>query len=313
MPRIPRHFHFVFGLKPQDEPFHLIFYLCLESCLRVNKPDRITLYYNYEPYGVWWDRIRDRLELVQVSLSSHVSADSYDSELIRSFSYAHHADFVRLEKLCEHGGVYADIDTLFVNPLPDTLFEKSCVLGRERPISHRDARPDEPSLCNALIMGEPNSAFFRRWLEQMPAVFDGGWSPHSCQLPNRLSLKHPEEIHIEPERSFYPFMWTEQELGMLLNERHHDWEGVYSLHLWNHLWWSPERLDFSLLNGDRFTERFIRKGSNTYSLAARRFLPPAKSRSMGRRIGAYFGDLAREYWARRYELLHYLRQWKRRW
>jgi hypothetical protein len=307
MARIPRHFHFIFGLKPQDEPFHIAYFLCLESCLQVNRPERITFYYHHEPYGAWWDLIRDRLELVHVSLSPHVTAGFYDSKFIRQYNYAHHADFIRLEKLCEYGGVYADIDTLFVNPLPDALFEESFVLGREKSLSQGDGRPEAAALCNAFIMAEPNAAFLRRWIDEMPAAFDGSWSEHSCQLPNRLSERYPQEISIEPERSFYPYMWTEKDLRELLQERHHNWEGAYSLHLWSHLWWSARRFDFSPFNGDRITERFIRRGTTTYALAARRFLPPAKTKSALGHLRDYLMDLAHTCWARRYELKAFLR------
>lgn len=304
MARIPRHFHFVFGLRPQTEPFHAVYYLCLESCLRVNRPERITLYYQHEPHGEWWDRIRGRLELVRVEPSPHVTEGAYQSSFVRGYSYAHHADFIRLEKLLAHGGVYADIDTLFVRPLPEALFGHACVLGRERPVPQDGGRPDEASLCNALIMAEPGSAFIRRWLERMPAAFDGSWSGHSCQLPERLRAEFPEEIHVEPERSFYPFMWTKDGLRALLEERRTDWEGVYSVHLWNHLWWSRHRFDFSAFNGERLTERFIRRGTTTYTLAARRFLPPASERPPWRRPFNWARDLLNEQWARRSELKH---------
>lgn len=304
MTRIPRHFHFVFGLKPQTEPFHIVHYLCLESCLQVNRPERVTLYYHHEPHGRWWDRIRDRLHLVRVPAGGRTPGGRYRNELIRSFSYAHEADFIRLEKLLKHGGVYADMDTLFINPVPDALFEKSCVLGRERPVPQENGRPDEESLCNALIMAEPGAPFVRRWLEGMPEAFDGSWSQHSCQLPHRLSRLHPEEIHVEGERSFYPYMWTKEDLHALLEERHENWDGVCSVHLWNHLWWARLRLDFSSFSGERLTERFIRGGGNTYALAARRFLPPVAEQPRLQRWKNWVADLACEHWARRHE-------WKR--
>lgn len=47
--KIPRLFHFVFGLKEQAEPFHLAYYLCFKSCLEVNKPKAIHFYYKNEP------------------------------------------------------------------------------------------------------------------------------------------------------------------------------------------------------------------------------------------------------------------------
>lgn len=311
MSRIPRHFHFVFGLRPQTEEFHVVFYLCLESCFQVNRPERVTLYYHHEPHGPWWERIRGKLELVRVELSAKVNERLYMSSGMRAFSYAHHADFIRVEKVLEHGGVYADIDTLFVRPLPDALFEKSCVLGREIDLPARDGRPAAGSLCNALIMAEPGAAFLRRWLERMPGAFNGSWSEHACQLPHRLSLEHPEEIHVEPERSFYPYMWTRPDIRALLEERHEDWEGVYSVHLWNHLWWSPERHEFSEFNGARLTERFIRRGTTTYTLAARRFLPPASERGVVARLAGAARDLAREWWSRREECRRWLRARRR--
>lgn len=235
MPKIPRYFHFVFGLKPQREPFHLVYFLCLESCFQVNKPDRVILYYHHMPHGEWWEKIRGRLELVKVPLNAHIDESRYRDKQIASFQYAHHTDFIRLEKLYDCGGVYADIDTLFIHPIPDHLYEHSCVLGREDAVPNLASGEMEESLCNALIMAEPGASFVKRWLLAAPAAFDGSWSPHSCQLANQLSLQYPGEIHIEVARSFYPYMWTESGLRELLLERHSRWEGAYSVHLWSHL------------------------------------------------------------------------------
>lgn len=275
MPRIPRHFHFIFGLRPQTEPFHLAHYLCIESCLRVNKPDRLTLYHHYTPHGRYWNLIKDRIELVQVPLVERVSAQNYDSALIGSgLRYAHHADFIRIEKLIEHGGVYADIDTLFVRPVPDKLFEKHFVIGREDPVTDQATGKTAPSLCNAFLMAEPGSAFARLWLERMPAALDGSWSNHSCGLAARLAEERPDLLHIEPTATFYPFMWTRDDLRGLL-EANRPWPtGALSVHLWAHLWWDESRKDFSDFHGDRLTEDYVRNAETTYALAARPFLPP---------------------------------------
>src|SRR6266496_6069701 len=116
--RIPNVFHFVFGLKPQTEPFHLAFYLCIESCWQVNQPDEIFFYYHYEPYGRYWELARRRLSLVPVPLDSIVEGFRYRDGGVHPYRYAHRSDFVRLERLLERGGIYADIDTLFVSPFP---------------------------------------------------------------------------------------------------------------------------------------------------------------------------------------------------
>jgi hypothetical protein len=278
MAKIPRHFHFIFGLREQTEPFHLVYYLCLESCLQVNRPDRISLYYHYEPHGPYWDLIRGKLELIHVPLNEQVAQMSYSERLIGdTLRYAHHADFIRLEKLWQHGGVYADIDTLFLRPLPDHFFHQSFVIGKENQVMDQTTGEYHDSLCNALMLAEPGSAFARIWMERMPGALDGSWSNHSCRLAHILSEEHPQLVHLESSSSFYPYMWTREGLHALLEEAHDEWYGAYSVHLWSHLWWSSDRKDFSDFSGDLLTEKFIRKTDTTYTRAARRFLPREKN------------------------------------
>lgn len=122
---VPNRFHFVFGLKRQTEPFHLVYYLCLESCWQVNRPEAMYFYYRHEPYGRYWDLIKDRLILVAVQPVEFVHRYAYADRRIRKYRYAHESDFLRLERLLDQGGVYADLDTIFVNPIPPALFEEA--------------------------------------------------------------------------------------------------------------------------------------------------------------------------------------------
>jgi hypothetical protein len=66
---IPKRVHFVFGLARQTEPFHLVHYLCLASCLATQKPDAIYFYYHYAPYGAYWERLREQLVCVKIPLN----------------------------------------------------------------------------------------------------------------------------------------------------------------------------------------------------------------------------------------------------
>lgn len=289
MSRIPRHFHFIFGLRVQNEPFHLIHYLCIESCLRINRPDRVTLYYHYKPYGRYWNLIKHRVELVRVPLNADVSGAHYSSAYIGGpLRYAHHADFIRLEKLVEHGGVYADMDTLFLRPIPDELYEKSFVIGREDPVVHMKTGAVSASLCNALMMAEPGSAFARVWLERMPAALDGSWSNHSCQLAERLRAEFPDLVHVEPAVTFYPFMWTAEGVRSLLDECHPFPSEACSAHLWAHMWWDRGSDAITTLHNRQITADYVRTIDTTYTRAARIFLPPAPG-PLGR-----FIDRARE-------------------
>ncbi len=279
MNRIPRKFHFIFGLKPQHEPFHLAHYLCLESCRRINQPVEIYFHYHYEPFGEYWERIRPHLLLNRVDLESFIiESQRYQNTSEGRFikqaglDYAHQSDFIRLKVLLDHGGVYADIDTLFVNPLPEFLFEQPFVLGEEAPVKlHQEEKPHY-SLCNAFIMSEPGTIFGRFWRDLMYKVFDGTWSRHSCQTAAMLQEQMPNTIFVAPQHYFYKHMFTPEGIATLLEGLDADFNEVYSMHLWAHLWWDQRRTDFSKFHSELLTEEYIRNTDTTYNVVARRYL-----------------------------------------
>jgi hypothetical protein len=272
---IPNQFHFVYGLKNQNEPFHLAHYLCIESCRQVNQPEKIYFYYHNMPYGRYWELIKKHLTLEQVDLVPFISKFPYGFRHrgCKKYIYAHHSDFIRLEKLIQRGGIYADIDTIFVRKFPNILHTKPFVLGKEDDICAGKLGFKRPSLCNALIMSQKGSEFAKIWLDAMEKEFDGSWSKHSTLLPYKLSKMYPDLIHIEPSRTFYGCMWTIEGLRTLFEECDRDLEGVISMHLWSHLWWSKKRKDFSSFHGELITEDYIRNVDTTYNIIARQFLP----------------------------------------
>jgi hypothetical protein len=274
----PTVFHFVFGLVPQREPLHLVHYLCLESCRRVNRPEAICFHYRHEPHGPWWDRIKPHLTLRRVAEAGALpDAGIYDAtsegRLIRDrgWTYAHEADFLRLAILLEEGGAYADMDTLFVNPLPAHWLARDFVLGEEEPLPGADGVL-RVSLCNALIVAQPRAPFARMWLERMAQVFDGTWSRHSNQEATRLWGEMPEAIHVVPQSCFYRHAATRRGVRTLLEGYEPDSAGVYSLHLWAHLWWDAWRTDFTTLHAGDIDEDYVRTRRTTYAVLARRFL-----------------------------------------
>jgi len=277
---IPRTFHFVFGLKPQAEPFHLIHYLCLESCRRVNEPDRILFHHHYEPHGPWWDLIRPHLELHHVEREEFVvDHEGYfqheEGRFIQGWDlgYAHQSDFIRLRALLEHGGVYADMDTLFVNPVPDSYFDVSFLIGEEDLSGVAVGASTEQSLCNAFMVAESGSAFASEWLAGMYRVFDGSWSRHSCQEATELAQQMPGEVTIVGPRPHFCFPCTREGLRALFAANIPLPREVLSIHLWAHIWWSALRTDHTTFHAGMLTEDYVRSANTTYANAARRFLP----------------------------------------
>ncbi|MCP4038000.1 MAG: hypothetical protein GY733_13750 [bacterium] len=277
MSRIPRIAHFVFGLRSQNEPFHLLHYLAIESCRRILRPKKIVLHHHFLPYGAYWDAIRPHLELQRVELAREVSDAHYDEQLVPEvFRYAHHADFVRLDALIEQGGVYADIDTLFLRPLPDALYDEPFVIGRESTVLDERSGESKPSLCNALLMAEPGALFARKWRKRMGGALNGTWSNHSGFLAQTLSEEFSEHVHVEPEQSFFAFPCSREGLAALFGDpdaESVDTQHSYSVHLWEHLWRDFQRTDFSNHYGGEVTPAFLRAANTPLGQFAAPFLP----------------------------------------
>jgi hypothetical protein len=267
---IPNIFHFIFGLQEQSEPFHLMHYICLESCFEVNRPEEVHFHYYNEPYGVWWDRIRPRLRLRRIDREQFVCEYKYNDPMIAKFRYAHLADFSRLRILLEEGGIYADMDTLFLRPFPISWLSRRFILGREKA---PPGAQEDSSLCNAWIAAAPQSEFCRVWFEAMFDAFDGSWSNHSTLLPYCLSRQFPSLIDVEPSTSFYALDWTPQGINDLFLRSVTLPNQAYSLHLWSHLWFDINRLDFSHFHKDLLTVDYVGHANTTYARLARRFLP----------------------------------------
>ncbi len=274
MEQIPHIAHFVFGLRPQLQPFHVLHYIALESCRRILRPEKIFLHYHHLPFGVYWDTIRPHLELVRVDPATEVLRADYDDKLVpEEYRYAHHSDFIRLDALIEHGGVYADIDTVFLQPYPDDLYDQPFVIGREPSVVDEITGESRPSLCNAVLMSRPGSEFAAAWRERMGSAINGTWSNHSGFLAQALTEERPDAVHVEPEESFFKVPCSPAGLAALFGREPVDLEGSYSIHLWEHLWWSPERTDFSRHHAGEFNLASLRNSDTVLGRMVGPFLP----------------------------------------
>lgn len=284
---IPYVFHFVFGLTAQTEPFHLAHYLCLASCRAHHPTARICMHHRNLPWGPWWDQIRPELELHPVGdtpadwqPARYAGHADGAMAVQHNLSYAHESDFLRLDILLRHGGVYADVDSFFVQPYPARWFTsgQSCLMAEELPVL--DAQGVAvPSLCNAVIMAAPGAAFIRVWRERIGAAFDGSWSNHSCALAAKLWRENAAPIQVLPATRFFEFPWTIKGMQRLFE---HDesrapfMRNVYSIHLWAHLWWSESRVDFTRFHAGLITPELVLAGGNTYFELAKPLLLAAR-------------------------------------
>jgi len=270
---IPRVVHFVFGLRSQDEPFHLLHYVAIASCLAVVQPDEIRLHVHHLPYGLYWDLARPLVTLERIEPVHEV--DQMIPDEFRPYGYAHQADVVRLDILERDGGMYADIDTVFHQPMPEELWQAEAVVGREANATYPDSPNGEESVSNALIMCQSGAWFVAEWRRRILDAMDGTWSGHSCRLATMLTKEQPDRVRVEPQTRFSPYDHTPESLRALLQEpmTPGDLSATSSVHLMAHLWWNRDRLDFVDFSAADATEGELRKGDTPLAHLVRPHLP----------------------------------------
>jgi GT2 family glycosyltransferase len=197
--KIPNIIHFIFGFKEQTEEFELYRYLSIKSAIDLNKPDKVYFYYNYEPFGFWWNKIKPYLILEKVEPPKQIFGK-------KIYHYAHQADIIRLQKLIEHGGIYLDIDTITLKPYTDLLVY-DFVMGKQYNSDHSIIY----GLCNAVILSSKNSSFANKWLDTYKTFRAKGrdihWDEHSVKKPYELSEMYKNEIKIIDDDCFFYPLW----------------------------------------------------------------------------------------------------------
>jgi len=190
---IPNEVHFVYGLLEQKDEFIFPYYLAIYSCYLINKPDSITFHYQYEPHGEWWDKVK---QIPCIKFEEVVAPTHIGSKKIKKF--AHAADKLRMDILYTRGGIYMDIDTICVRPYHH-LLKNSVVLGQQQPYR----------ICNAIMMTEKKSEFFRIWLDEYEKHFNpDGWEESSIILPDTLAKQHPDLLSLQSKKVFFYPGWT---------------------------------------------------------------------------------------------------------
>ncbi len=215
---IPNIIHFVFFCD-SDFNFTFCYYLAIYSAYLINSPEKIYFYYDKIPKGEWWDKT---IEIPNIILERvEIPLKIGEKEIIH---IAHKADKVRMDKLFERGGIYMDIDTISYKSY-EHLLDNKVVLGRQVPYV---------GLCNAIMMTEPKSEFFKIWLENYEQHFQPtGWNESSISLPYELSLKYPELLKVmNPETFFIP---SYNETQKIFTGNENISSHLITLHLWGRI------------------------------------------------------------------------------
>jgi hypothetical protein len=258
--KIPNIIHFIYGLKIQDEEFDMYKYIAIKSAIDVNNPEKIYFYYYYEPYGYWWEKIKSLLILEKIIPPNEIYGNKVSH-------YAHQTDIIRLQKLIEHGGIYLDIDTICLKSFED-LLNNDFVMGMQ----YNSDFSEVYGLCNAVLLGKPNSSFAIKWLESYKSFRSNGrdnyWDEHSVLKPLELSKIYNNEVTILNSNAFfYPLWYNIKDILFNIDFNIEIYKNIIKNNYCIHLWDTYSNEYLKLLNSE-----IIFSKNTLYNIFSRKFL-----------------------------------------
>jgi hypothetical protein len=241
---VPNIAHFIFGLDPNfgHMGFGLIHYMAILGASRHIQPKSIRLHYLYEPEGPWWECAKPLVDMV---LEKDVT-EVYGKPM--KMKVQHKADILRMNIMLNEGGIYLVSSAeakcaqnggrsliLCASPFPSLQDSDVIPLRSFSELRLADLTmglEGDAGLCNAVMVGIPNSTFIRRWWGEYK-TFDPEhqWAYHSVQLPRQLQRQHPEEVTVLSEKAFFYPSWIH--LRTLYDEDDgYDYADNFAVHLW---------------------------------------------------------------------------------
>ncbi|KAG8161966.1 hypothetical protein KVR01_007731 [Diaporthe batatas] len=218
---IPPIVHFVQLKKDESSGLHFSFesFLALYSAYVFIRPVVIYIHTDHTPddithaaqHGSSWTRkvLTAFPRVVRLNkVTARTKANALEIKRVE-----HKSDFVRLDQLTLHGGIYLDWDVLTLrsaDPLLESGFK--AVVGRQ----------SDATVMNGILLAAKDSAVMRVMRRETPRRFTGEWVEHSVNLITEVAqalAAVPREVLIMDPGAFAPFTWTQESVNMAL-ERH---------------------------------------------------------------------------------------------
>jgi hypothetical protein len=226
---IPHKLHFIFGLTPNfgGKPFSFVHWAAIRSAQLANPGWETTVWVKYIPTGRYWDAIIPHVQVKHVRTPDFV----YGNEIRH---VAHKCDWLRLQILRDHGGVYLDMDTITVKGF-DTFVTPPVSMVAET------ANGSTIGLCNAFIAAEPEAEFIHDWIEKFRGFRSVGhdeyWNESAVKWPHELYQGGGDCFAFLPSNFMIPD-WTHDGLAAMFN-RVESFPRAYGHHLWESFSWEP--------------------------------------------------------------------------
>lgn len=177
-----------------------------------------------------WRRQMPDFEIIRWDECNTDLSSVYAKTCIRNGKWAFLSDFVRLQVLHQHGGIYLDVDVEAVKPMHD-LLEHPLFFGWESGdwinASVAGAERGNPHVLKLSELIASQALDTRRFVA-IPKLITA--------YLIRLAREAPEEVKLFDPVSFYPYNpWdTSRPVGQLMALDITD--RTYSIHHWQHSW-----------------------------------------------------------------------------
>lgn len=226
---IPRIVHLVQLKWTENTELHFSFqsFLCLYSAYYFIKPTTIFIHTDHTPesighaidHGSSWTRkvLTAFPGIVRVNSVTPPTSAANGLPIDR---IEHKSDFVRMEQVAIHGGIYLDWDVVTIrSPAPLLNAGFAAVVGRQA----------DGNINNGCFMATKDSALVELMSKEMPVEFSGEWQHHSTGLitpiAERISYV-PGEVLIMDQKAFAPTSWWDDSASSLFSERADDEKAV---------------------------------------------------------------------------------------
>lgn len=219
---IPKRVHFIWIASPEYgvPSFGFTEWLAVRSVLKTNPDFEVNFWTDHEPAGKYFAAIRGDVHIEPIESPVRVFGTPIPHP-------AHKCDWLRLQVLYRHGGIYLDMDTITVRDLGRLMTPPATMVAET-------ANGETVGLCNAFIAAEAGSTFVRDWIERFRDFRSMGRDQY-WNDPGKWAhqlYRAGAEVIAMPAMEFFKPDWTEDGIASMF-DRVEEFPHATGFHLWS--------------------------------------------------------------------------------
>ena len=166
-----------------------LFYLSCLSQIHILRVDTLYIHGDRKPTGAYWQEIEgmQHVRFVRRTFPDRVFRNVVNKR-------EHMSDVFRLDTMSRYGGIYTDVDAVWVNPIPRRLRAYDAVASYDWPQMYNNY-PDYLNL--GVMLGKSGAEYWQAALGSMRSFKDDFFGYNGLLRPYKLFERRPDLMHIE--------------------------------------------------------------------------------------------------------------------